>query len=63
MTSVNRVKKGSKLRLRRGRNISQHHKIAWARSDLKDHLVPDPQSWAGTPPTIPGGSEPHPTQP
>jgi len=37
--------------------------MVWAERDLKDHLVPTPLPWAGTPSTRPGCSKPHPTQP
>jgi len=37
--------------------------MVWVGRDLKDHLVPTPLPWAGTPSTRPGCSKPHPTWP
>jgi len=37
--------------------------MLWVGRDLKDHLVPTPMPWAGTPSTRPGCSELHPTWP
>jgi len=33
--------------------------MVWVGRDLKDHLVPTPPPWAGTPSTRPGCSKPH----
>jgi len=41
----------------------QNHRKVWVGRDLKDHLLPTPLPWAGTPCTRPGCSEPHPTWP
>lgn len=35
--------------------------MVWVGSDLKDHLIPIPLQWAGTPSTTSGCSKPHPT--
>ena len=40
-----------------------YHRMVWVGRDLKDHLVPPPLPWAGTPSTRPGCSKPHPTWP
>jgi len=37
--------------------------MVWVGRDLKDHLVPTPPPWAGTPSTRPGCSELHPAWP
>jgi len=34
--------------------------MAWVGRDLKDHVVPSPLPWAGTPSTRPVCSKPHP---
>jgi len=48
-----------------GRRVieSRSHRVVWVGRDLKDHLIPTPLPWAGTPSTRPGCSEPHPTWP
>jgi len=40
---------------------TQNHRMVWVGRDLKDHAVPAPVPWAGTPSTRPGCSKPHPT--
>lgn len=42
---------------------SESHKMVWAGRDTKDHLVPTPLPWAGTPSTRLGHSKPHPVWP
>ena len=37
--------------------------MVWVGRDLKDHLVPTPLPWAGTPSTRPGCSKSHPAWP
>ena len=44
-------------------NSGETHRIVWVGRDLKDHLVPTPSPWAGTPSTRPGCSKPHPAWP
>ncbi|GAB0189020.1 centromere protein C [Grus japonensis] len=38
-----------------------NHRMVWVGRDLKDHLVPTPLPWAGTPSTRPRCPKPHPT--
>jgi len=40
-----------------------YHRMVWVGRDLKDHLVPSPLPWTGTPFTRPGCSKPCPTWP
>ena len=42
---------------------SSNHTMVWVGSDFKDHLVPTPLPWAGTPSARPGCSKLHPTWP
>jgi len=42
---------------------TENHIMVWVGRDLKDHLLPAPLPWAGTPCTRPGCSELHPTWP
>jgi len=42
---------------------SQNHRMVWVGQDLKDHLVPTPLPWTGTPSTRPDRSKTHPTWP
>jgi len=35
----------------------------WVGRNLEDHLIPNSLTWAGTPATRPGCSEPHPAWP
>ena len=42
---------------------SQNHRRGWVGKALKDHQIPAPLPWAGTPSTRPGCPEPHPAWP
>ena len=42
-----------------GAGCPENHGMVWVGRDLKDHLVPPPLPWAGTPSTRPGCSKPH----
>ncbi|NXN61757.1 TCP4 polymerase, partial [Rynchops niger] len=44
----------SKQSSNRDENMFQVKLMVWVGRDLKDHLVPSPLPWAGTPPTRPG---------
>ena len=44
-------------------STSQNDRMVWVGRDLKDHLVPTPLPWTGTPSTRPGCPKPHPTWP
>lgn len=44
-------------------NQSQNCRTVWGGRDFRDHLIPTPLPWGGTPSTKPGCSQPHPTWP
>jgi len=41
----------------------QTHRMVWVGRDFKDHPVPNPLLWSGTPFARPRCSKPHPTWP